>query len=66
MLRDRLPEFILDHYECYEWKHASAILTQDFPAEWQDLLDVLTAFRFAYRRYLVVSFDARLVTVACG
>lgn len=45
MLNTRLPQFILDHYECYEWKHASAILTQDFPSEWADLLDVLTAFR---------------------
>ncbi|MGL4311492.1 MAG: BglII/BstYI family type II restriction endonuclease [Paracoccaceae bacterium] len=34
-----------DNYECYEWKHASAILTQDFPSEWTDLLDVLMAFR---------------------
>ena len=45
MLQSRLPKFINDHYECYEWKHASAILTQDFPSEWTDLLDVLTAFR---------------------
>lgn len=45
MLSDRLPPFIRSHYECHEWKHASAILTQDFPAEWQDLLDVLSAFR---------------------
>ena len=45
MLRTRLPPFIRDHYECHEWKHASAILSQDFPAEWQDLLDLLTGFR---------------------
>lgn len=45
MLRDRLPPFVRDTYEYHEWKHASAILTQDFPAEWQDLMDVLTAFR---------------------
>ena len=45
MLIDRLPQFIRDHYECHEWKHASAILTQDFSNEWQDLLDVLSAFR---------------------
>jgi Restriction endonuclease BglII len=45
MLNARLPQFILDHYECYEWKHASAILTQDFPSEWADLVDVLSAFR---------------------
>ena len=26
MLQDRLPQFIRDHYEVHEWKHASAIL----------------------------------------
>ena len=45
MLRHRLPPFVREHYECHEWKHASAILSQDFPDEWQDILDVLTAFR---------------------
>lgn len=45
MLTDRLPEFVREHYECYEWKHASAILSQDFPSEWQDLLDLLYDFR---------------------
>lgn len=45
MLASRLPEFIRDNYECHEWKHASAILQQDFPAEWQDLMDLLTTFR---------------------
>ena len=45
MLEDRLPDFIRQNYECYEWKHASAILTQDFPAEWSDIIDVLTSFR---------------------
>ncbi len=24
--RDKLPEFIHNHYEVYEWKHAIAIL----------------------------------------
>lgn len=45
MLTKRLPEFIQRNYECHEWKHASAILSQDFPSEWQDLLDLLTTFR---------------------
>ena len=45
MLKSRLPAFISNSYECHEWKHASAILSQDFPVEWADLLDVLTAFR---------------------
>lgn len=45
MLQSRLPPFVRENYECHEWKHASAILSQDFPSEWQDLLDLLGAFR---------------------
>ena len=45
MLRNRLPKFVSDHYECYEWKHASAILSQDFASEWGDILDLLQTFR---------------------
>lgn len=45
MLQSRLPPFVFQHYECQEWKHASAILSQDFPAEWGDLLALLTEFR---------------------
>jgi hypothetical protein len=45
MLRERLGPFIWEHYQCHEWKHASAILSQDFSQEWQDIIDVLTLFR---------------------
>lgn len=45
MLHSRLPEFVRVNYECHEWKHASAILTQDFPSEWADLIAVLSEFR---------------------
>jgi hypothetical protein len=45
LLEERLPEFIRTHYECHEWKHGSAILENDFPDEWRDIIDVLTAFR---------------------
>lgn len=44
-LQERLPEFVLTHYEVHEWRHASAILAHDFQDEWRDILDVLTAFR---------------------
>ena len=40
-----LPQFIHDNYEVREWKHACAILTQDFAQEWRDICEVLTAFR---------------------
>ncbi len=45
MAIDRLPESIRRNYEIHEWKHASAILESDFPTEWRDIIDVLTAFR---------------------
>jgi hypothetical protein len=40
-----LPQFIHDNYKVHEWKHACAILTQDFAEEWRDICEVLTAFR---------------------
>jgi len=46
MSTDLLPQFIQDNYEIHEWKHACAILAQDFPNEWKDICEVLTAFRF--------------------
>lgn len=42
---DLLPEFIRDHYEIGESKHACAILRHDFPSEWDDVIQVLTQFR---------------------
>lgn len=48
-----LPQYIRDSYEVHEWKHACAILKQDFPNEWADVIEVLTDFRFC-RSWLTV------------
>lgn len=40
-----LPEFVREKYEVHEWKHACAILKEDFPEEWNDILSVLKDFR---------------------
>ncbi len=40
-----LTEFIREHYEIHEWKHACAILQNDFPNEWNDIIEVLSKFR---------------------
>lgn len=40
-----LPKFIRENYEVHEWKHACAILKEDFPHEWNDIISVLTDFR---------------------
>ena len=45
MSLDLLPAFIRQNYEVHEWKHASAILKQDFPSEWADLCALLVEFR---------------------
>ncbi len=50
---DLLPAFIREHYEVHEWKHACAILKQDFPQEWSNICEVLTAFRLM-RSWLTV------------
>jgi hypothetical protein len=40
-----LPQTIRDKYEIHEWKHASAILSNDFTEEWNDLTSLLDQFR---------------------
>ena len=50
---DLLPAFVRSHYEVHEWKHACAILKQDFVNEWADICDVLNGFRL-HRSWLTV------------
>jgi hypothetical protein len=40
-----LPKAILNQFEVYEWRHATAILATDFPEEWADLCEILPTFR---------------------
>lgn len=40
-----LPNTIRQKYEVYEWKHACAILKNDFPGEWNDILTLLNEFK---------------------
>ncbi len=39
------PFEIQERYKLHEWKHATAILKNDFPVEWSDLLELLSQFR---------------------
>lgn len=41
----RFPKEIVDRFEIYEWRHATAILISDFPEEWADLLAMLRHFK---------------------
>lgn len=45
MSEGHFPPDICGLYEIHEWKHASAILKMDFPSEWNDLVEMLRAFR---------------------
>jgi hypothetical protein len=40
-----IPADIRDLYEVHEWKHATAILSADYPAEFSDIVRVLRTFR---------------------
>ena len=40
-----LPKDITANYEIHEWRHACAILRNDFPAEYEDIISVLREFR---------------------
>ena len=42
---NEFPQFVRDNYEIHEWRHASAILTQDFSQEYSDICDVVSRFR---------------------
>ncbi len=41
-----IPKKIREKYEVHEWKHACAILKNDFPIEWNDVIDLLDSFEF--------------------
>jgi len=45
MALNLLPTEILNKYEVYEWKHACAILKNDFPNELREILSVLNEFK---------------------
>ena len=40
-----LPKTIRDLYEIHQWRHACAIVKQEFPSEFADVIDVLGRFR---------------------
>lgn len=40
-----LPDEIRKGYEVYEWRHACAVLRNDFPSEYKDIVDILLNFR---------------------
>lgn len=45
MSLDLIPACLREFYEIHQWRHACAILRQDFPHEFDDIIDVLSRFR---------------------
>lgn len=62
MVVDLLPEFIRKNYEVHEWKHACAVLKNDFPNEWQDIIKTLADFRL--KRSDVIKPGGRLSPIS--
>jgi hypothetical protein len=52
MTIDELPVGIKSKFEVHEWRHASAVLLQDFPQEWNDIIHVLENFQL-HRRDII-------------
>ena len=40
-----IPSDIRNKYEIHEWKHACAVLKNDFQNEWNDIVDLLRTFK---------------------
>lgn len=64
MVIDLLPEYIRSNYEVHEWKHACAVLSSDFPDEWQDIISVLTSFKLKKSHIIVGGKNKSLVASA--
>lgn len=46
-LSDHIPEDISDLYEIHDYKHAAAILSQEFPLQFSEICEALRVFRFS-------------------
>ena len=42
---EAIPQDIRGRYEIHKWRHATAVLREDFPQEWADILAVLSEFQ---------------------
>ena len=59
---DLLPDDLRRDYEVHEWKHACAILHEDFPDEWKDIVSLLSQFEL--RRSWITAGGGRKSKIA--
>ncbi len=45
MALEIIPARLRESFEIHEWRHASAILMNDFKSEWADIVEVLSPFK---------------------
>ena len=58
------PAQILADYEVHEWRHATAILHTDFPAEFAEIIQVLSAFRLSRTQILTPGGRKSVISTA--
>ncbi|MFN8155759.1 MAG: BglII/BstYI family type II restriction endonuclease [Bacteroidia bacterium] len=51
-ITETIPQDIRDLYEIHEWRHASAILEQDFKGELNDIFEMLRQFKL-YKSHII-------------
>jgi len=59
---DLIPPQFHKKYRIYEWKHACAILANDYPEQWQDILENLDAF--ALKRSAIIEKGGRKSSIS--
>lgn len=59
-----IPKSLHKLYEIHEWRHASAVLIKDFPEEWRDIVNVLTAFRLLKSRIVIPGGSKSLISAS--
>ena len=64
MAVENIPQDLRELYEIHEWRHASAVLINDFPSEWDDICRVLRTFRLLKSRVAVPGGSKSLISAA--
>jgi hypothetical protein len=59
-----IPADVTARYEAHEWRNACAVLSQAFPQEWQELLQVLRGFELKHSNIMVGGGGRSLVSQA--
>ena len=56
-----MPETLVAKFEIREWRHASAVLMNDFIDEWKDIVQVLETFQLKKSRIVLPGGSKSLI-----